>query len=67
MNQATDWTQPTVPSTTLNIREIGDLEADLRRVVRDGDPNESQRLAVEEAARLLGEARKVLAPAGVDR
>ncbi len=64
-------TEPTVQFTTLNIREIraeiGESEASLRRIVRDGHPNEAQRQAVEEAVRLLGEARKVLAPAAVDR
>jgi len=67
----TDWTQPTNPFTTKNIREIraaiGDLWGDLQRVTRDGEPNEAQREAVEEAWRLLGQARKVLAPARVDR
>lgn len=70
-DQPIDWTQSTNPRTTANIREIrselGDLQASLRRIWRDGEPNEAQVRAAEEAARLLGEVRKVLAPAGVDR
>ncbi len=70
-DQHTDWTQPTNPHTTTNIREIrfslSDLQADLRRVIRDGEPTVAQQQAVEEAVRLLGQVRNVLAPAVVDR
>ncbi len=64
MDQATDW-------TALNIREIrheiADKQADLRRVIRDGEPTEAQQQAVEEAVRLLGQVREVLAPAAVEQ
>ncbi len=65
------WEQPTNPHTTKNIAEIraqlGDIRGDLRRVVEYGEPNDLQREAVEEAWRLLGQVRALLAPAAVDR
>lgn len=67
----TAWTESTNPHTTTNIREIRDaianLAGDLKRVTRDGEPTEAQREAIDEAWRLLGQAHRILAPAGVYR
>lgn len=57
-------------ATTVNIREIrheiATLAGDLGRIIRDGNPSEEQRESVENARRLLQQARDVLAPAEVE-